>query len=106
MTASARSVVSSVNSAPTFAEFFAALHPGRIAFPWQVRLAHEVVASGWPDLLDLPTGVGKTTTMEIALHSLAVAPERMPRRTLLVVDRRIVVDKGAEEARSILKALR
>jgi CRISPR-associated endonuclease/helicase Cas3 len=89
---------------PAFARFFEALH-GKSPFPWQRRLAAEVLEKGWPDLLDLPTGVGKTSTLEISLYCLARAPERMPRRTLLVVDRRIVVDQGALRARAILAAL-
>lgn len=75
-------------------------------FPWQTRLAEEVLSRGWPDLLDLPTGVGKTSALDVALYTLAAAPERMPRRTLLVVDRRIVVDQGADHARRILRSLR
>jgi CRISPR-associated endonuclease/helicase Cas3 len=92
-------------SLPTFAQFFEALY-GRPAFPWQQRLADEVLERGWPDLLDLPTGVGKTSALDIALYCLTRAPDRMPRRTVLVVDRRIVVDQGAERAREILKRLR
>src|SRR5215212_6391516 len=93
-------------SLPTFAQFFEALHDGRSAFPWQRRLVDEVLERGWPDLLDLPTGVGKTSALDIALYCLARAPEQMPRRTLLVVDRRIVVDQGADHARKILRRLR
>lgn len=66
----------------------------------------EVVQGGWPPLLDLPTGSGKTCVLDIALYSMAVAPERSPRRTFLVVDRRIVVDQGAIHARKILGRLR
>lgn len=91
---------------PSFDEFFRALHPGRSPFPWQVRLAAEVLESSWPDLLDLPTGVGKTTALDIALYTLALDPAHMPRRTVLVVDRRIVVDQGASHAREILKEMR
>jgi CRISPR-associated endonuclease/helicase Cas3 len=82
---------------PSFAAFFEAVHDFP-PFPWQRRLADEVLSRGWPDLLDLPTGVGKTTALDVALYALAAAPARMPRRTLLVVDRRIVVDQGAEHA--------
>jgi CRISPR-associated endonuclease/helicase Cas3 len=89
---------------PDFVEFFRALH-GHAPFPWQDRLAQEVLRHGWPDLLDLPTGVGKTSALDIALYCLAVAPDRMPRRTLLVVDRRIVVDQGADHARTMLARL-
>jgi CRISPR-associated endonuclease/helicase Cas3 len=86
---------------PSFAEFFRAVHPGRDPFPWQVRLAATVVEKGWPSLLDLPTGTGKTSALDVAIWSLAAAPERMPRRTILVIDRRIVVDQGAEHARAV-----
>jgi CRISPR-associated endonuclease/helicase Cas3 len=91
---------------PTFREFFEALHHGRKPFPWQERLAEEVLGEGWPELLDLPTGAGKTSALEVALYCLCAAPERMPRRTLLVVDRRVVVDQGADHARDILHKLR
>ncbi len=88
----------------SFAEFFTAIH-GHAPFPWQSRLADQVLSNGWPALLDLPTGVGKTTALDIALYCLAAKPETNPRRALIVVDRRVVVDQGAEHARSILSAM-
>jgi CRISPR-associated endonuclease/helicase Cas3 len=90
---------------PSFDAFFTAVH-GYPPFPWQTRLAAHVVERGWPELLDIPTGAGKTSALDIALYALAAAPERMPRRVLLVVDRRIVVDQGAEQARAIRRGLR
>ena len=94
-----------MRDAPSFAAFFAAIHPGREPFPWQNRLVEEVLANGWPELLDIPTGAGKTTALDVALYCLAQAPDRMPRRTVLVVDRRIVVDQGAAHARAVLHRL-
>jgi len=91
---------------PTFEAFYRAAHDGQAPFPWQVRLAAQVVAQrAWPELLDLPTGVGKTSALDVALYTLAAAPEHMPRRTVLVVDRRIVVDQAAEHARKLLRKL-
>lgn len=90
---------------PSFDEVFAAAYPGRSAFPWQRRLADAVLAHGWPELLDLPTGVGKTTALDVALYCLAADPARMPRRTVLVVDRRIVVDQGADHARELQRRM-
>lgn len=90
---------------PTFEDFYTALHAGRAPFPWQARLARDVIQGGWPELLDLPTGVGKTTALEIALYALAARPDAMPRRTLLVVDRRVVVNQGAMHAREILERM-
>lgn len=91
---------------PTFAEFYGALHGGRSPFPWQIRLTEQVLRDGWPDLLDLPTGAGKTSALDVALYCLASAPDLMPRRTVLVVDRRIVVDQGADHARVLQRRLR
>jgi len=92
---------------PSFGAFFAAIHPGRTPFPWQERLAQRVLdpETGWPSLLDLPTGAGKTSALDVALYALAAAPDRMPRRTILVIDRRIVVDQGALHAREVLAAM-
>jgi CRISPR-associated endonuclease/helicase Cas3 len=92
---------------PSFREFFVAVY-GKEPFPWQERLAEQVIAKGWSayPLLDLPTGAGKTSALDIALYALARAPERMPRRTVLIVDRRIVVDEGAIRARNLLGVLR
>jgi CRISPR-associated endonuclease/helicase Cas3 len=93
-------------SLPSFEALFVAVY-GYEPFPWQRRLAEQVVREGWDkhSLLDLPTGAGKTSALDIALYALACAPERMPRRTVLVVDRRIVVDEGARRARALLRAL-
>lgn len=95
-----------------FAEFVAALHdsgdgrPTRTPFPWQRRLVEQVFETGrWPDLLDLPTASGKTTTIEIALYLLA-AGVRMPRRIVLVVDRRIIVSQAAAVAENAASRLR
>ncbi len=97
-------------SAAAFPEFFRALH-GCEPFPWQSRLAHEVCETGrWPDLLDLPTGTGKTSAIDVAVLHLACEAEkgavrRAPLRILFVVDRRIIVDAAYERAAKIAKAL-
>jgi CRISPR-associated endonuclease/helicase Cas3 len=73
-------------------------------FDWQVQLLSKVRSAGWPSTLDLPTGAGKTATLDIALFALAldafVAPDqrRQPRRIVLVVDRRVVVDQAYHRA--------
>jgi CRISPR-associated endonuclease/helicase Cas3 len=95
---------------PTFEAFYDAVHSTggavQTPFPWQSRLAADVLANGWRNLLlDLPTGTGKTSAFDIALYCLACAPDRMPRRTVLVVDRRIVVDQAGDHARLLLHRL-
>lgn len=93
-----------------FSAFFQALW-GREPFDWQTRLLERVHASGWPATLDLPTGAGKTATLDIAVFALALDAVRPPaertqsRRIVLVVDRRVVVDQAFERAASIAKKL-
>src|SRR5690606_37870036 len=71
----------------------------------------QVRERGWPSTLDLPTGSGKTAALDIALFALALdafeAPEarRQPRRIVLVVDRRVVVDQSYERAVHIASKL-
>lgn len=95
-------------SAPTagdFAAFFAGVY-GVAPFPWQRRLAEEVVGdSAWPEQLDLPTGSGKTAAVDIGVFALACRPDVAPRRLVYVVDRRLVVDQVAERVRRLQRAL-
>ena len=74
-------------------------------FPWQRRLLRRVLDEGWPELLDLPTGTGKTSALLVAVFALVLAPERSPRRMILVVDRRIIVDQVDAFARRLHAAL-
>jgi CRISPR-associated endonuclease/helicase Cas3 len=87
-----------------FRVFFREVH-GHEPFPWQQRLATEVLAEGWPDVLDLPTASGKTSAVDVAMFCLAADPARHPRRVVFVVDRRVVVDQAAEHARKLAHAL-
>ncbi|OQX68409.1 MAG: hypothetical protein B6A08_10350 [Sorangiineae bacterium NIC37A_2] len=94
----------------SFPAFFQALW-GREPFDWQTRLLERVHATGWPSTLDLPTGAGKTATLDIAVFALALDAARPPaerkqsRRIVLVVDRRVVVDQAFERAAAIAKKL-
>jgi len=95
-----------------FSAFHEAVHDGKQPFAWQQRLLEQIVRDKrWPRVLDLPTGVGKTTCIDIALFALALdagneAKDRWcPRRIAMVVDRRIVVDQVAERGRVLLRTL-
>ncbi len=99
-------------STSDFGAFHRAVHDGKQPFAWQQRLLEQIVREqGWPRVLDLPTGAGKTTCIDIALFALALdAGQRMeerwrPRRIAMVVDRRIVVDQVAERGRALLRSL-
>jgi CRISPR-associated endonuclease/helicase Cas3 len=90
-----------------FSVYFRAVH-GFPPFAWQVRLLDRVVRDGrWPALVDLPTGSGKTACIDIALFHLALdRGATAPRRIVLVVDRRTVVDQSHERAEVIAAALK
>lgn len=99
-------------SMPAFVEFYRAINQ-RDPFPWQKRLAEEVAAAEqWPAEVGVPTGLGKTACLDIAVWWLASQADRAPaRRTALtriwwVVNRRLLVDSTAEHAESIAAALR
>jgi CRISPR-associated endonuclease/helicase Cas3 len=99
-------------SVDDFEAFHQAVHNGRKPFDWQNRLLRLIVSErGWRRVLDLPTGSGKTTCIDIALFALALdaatpPQERWcPRRIAMVVDRRVVVDQAAERGRKLLRAL-
>jgi len=93
-----------------FSAFFRAVH-GVDPFPWQARLLKRVAEEGvWPDVLDLPTGSGKTAALDIGVFHLALeAPQgqerRAPVRIAFVVDRRLIVDDAFERARKLKHAL-
>lgn len=95
-----------------FDRFHAAVHGGHQPFAWQRRLLRQIVADkAWPRVLDLPTGSGKTTCIDIAVFALALdagsgEDQRWcPRRIAMIVDRRIVVDQVAERGRRLLGSL-
>ena len=93
-----------------FAAFFQAVH-GVDPFPWQARLLKQLAAEGiWPDVLDLPTGSGKTAALDIAVFHLALEASREdarrpPVRIAFVVDRRLIVDDAFERAQRLARAL-
>lgn len=93
-----------------FAEFYNAVH-GHEPFPWQVDLTADVLRTGqWPALIDVPTGLGKTSIIDIGVYVAAVAgcgiggPGR--RRTFFVIDRRVVVDEAFVHAATLATQLR
>lgn len=83
---------------PSFPEFYSAVH-GRKPFPWQSRLAKQVQSTGiWPSEIGIPTGLGKTACLDIAIWWLAsqihLPPNERtaPTRIWWIVNRRLLVD--------------
>lgn len=88
-------------TAEDFTNFFRDVH-GHEPFPWQRRLTAHVLDEGtWPEVIDLPTGTGKTAVLDTAVFTMAARPESAPRRVVFVIDRRIVVDQVCERAHRI-----
>ena len=91
-----------------FGTFFQAVH-GCPPFPWQQRLVDRLAENDeWPEVLDLPTGTGKTAAMDAAVFHLALcadAPGKAALRIAFVVDRRLVVDDAFERANKIADTL-
>ncbi|WP_420442983.1 type I-G CRISPR-associated helicase/endonuclease Cas3g [Candidatus Poriferisodalis sp.] len=93
-------------SADDFASFFEAVHD-HPPYPWQVRLTKQVLTEErWPEVIDLPTGTGKTAVLDTAVFALAAKPKVFPRRVVFVIDRRIVVDQVYERAQRISHLIR
>ena len=99
-------------STPAFAEFYRAIND-RDPFPWQSRLAAQVAATEqWPAEVGVPTGLGKTACLDIAIWWLASQADRAPAkrtaptRIWWLVNRRLLVDSTTEHAESISNALR
>lgn len=94
-----------------FRRFFRSIH-GVEPFAWQLALAERVLGGGgWPEAIDVPTGLGKTAAIDVAIVSLAQqadwppAERTAPTRVFVVVDRRLLVDQAYERARRIQAAL-
>ena len=98
-------------TAGEFCDFFEAIH-GVPPFPWQERLLRDWVGGpkGWPEILDLPTGSGKTAVLDIAVFHLATEADKgvertAPVRIAFVVDRRLIVDDAFNRAKKLQDAL-
>ena len=94
-----------------FSDFFQEVN-GYPPFPWQVDLVKQILTEHtWPQLIDVPTGMGKTALLDIAVFVAAATStedgtERLGRRRIFfVVDRRIVVDEAYDHAVLLSKAL-
>lgn len=91
-----------------FTDFFREV-TGNDPFPWQVELASRLVSGEVPAVIDVPTGLGKTSTILCWAHALAVqalsGSRSLPARLFFVVDRRLVVDSAYDEALALARSL-
>ena len=94
---------------PSFGEFLQAVS-GFDPYPWQ-RVAVEQACRGeWPDVVEVPTGLGKTSTIAVAVYAAAWqqyhgVTRSTPQRIIHVVDRRTVVDQTASSLEALVKTV-
>ncbi len=81
----------------TFAELTSEEDERHPPFRWQMRLLRRLLDGNAPRVVDIPTGLGKTSVMALWLIALAEGA-RLPRRLVYVVDRRAVVDQATRFA--------
>ena len=101
----------SLPDTPAFSRFYRAIN-GRDPFPWQSRLADQIAGTeAWPEEVGVPTGLGKTACLDIAVWWLASQADRepaartAPTRIWWLVNRRLLVDATTEHAEEISAAL-
>lgn len=86
-----------------FSEFFEEVTSHQ-PFAWQMSLVERLLQGSTPDVIDVPTGFGKTSVLHCWAYTLAAGGE-LPRRLCFVVDRRVVVDATYGDASELSSAL-
>jgi len=100
-------------SGEDFRFFFRAVNDGREPFAWQSRLVTHLLRQGaWPDRIDAPTGSGKSSVIDVHVFAVAAAMgvggrlvHALPRRLVVTVDRRALVDSHADRANRLASLL-
>ena len=77
---------------------------GTPPYPWQRCLYAALVRGTIPDAVDIPTGLGKTASVLLALLARLEHPA-LPRRIVYVVDRRAIVDQTAQVVRAWIERI-
>jgi CRISPR-associated endonuclease/helicase Cas3 len=96
-----------------FRRLFARLSAsGKPPFYWQEALFEELLAGRCPNDVCVPTGLGKTSLMQVWLLALVWESQHrrevqttLPTRLVWVVDRRVVVDQATAEAEILAKRI-
>lgn len=91
-----------------FPEFFEAASDHE-PFEWQYELTRRLIEDKYPGVIDVPTGLGKTSVIHCWAFALAARTQSgyrpSPLRLSFVVDRRLVVDSAFTDASNLARAL-
>lgn len=91
-------------TAADFPRFFQELN-GFEPFAWQQRTVDYILENGsWPERIAAPTGTGKTSVIDIHAFVNALAQQgglKLPRRLIMTVNRRSLIDDHAEHAANV-----
>jgi len=84
----------------------------RSPYPWQKKLFlsfNAPPATPWPEVVDLPTGAGKTSVLYVWMLALAWSVRTktfdVPRRLAWIVNRRVVVDQVTTELEELIRSI-
>lgn len=95
---------------PTFPEFFEAVH-GHAPYAWQVALSEYLTEHGTvPGRVAVPTGLGKTSTVDAVVWELARQlhhglPRTIGQRVFLVVERRVIAEGTGDHITALVDAI-
>ena len=98
------------NEYPSFKDFYNDVH-GFMPYEWQNELAEEVIVTGvFPDQVEVPTGMGKTSLVDISLWSLGYQLHHGQRRTLgqrifVAVERQVIVEGISSHVKKLVETL-
>lgn len=87
----------------SFADFYQAVW-GYPPFGWQQDLADRLAAVDFPQVVAVPTGLGKTSIID-AWAWAAAHNSKVPTRLIYVVDRRLIVDQAWTHAQHLRQQL-
>jgi CRISPR-associated endonuclease/helicase Cas3 len=87
-----------------YQQFFSKATSGKSPFPFQTRLAQ---LAGWPDLLEIPTGLGKTAAVTLAwVWKRRILQDRdTPRRLVWCLPMRVLVEQTVRSIEEWLQTL-
>lgn len=87
---------------PSFSEFFELATKGHTPYQWQALLAHD----GFPDVLQVPTGLGKTEAVLAWAWRLLVCKKAEPLHLVVCLPMRSLVSQTVQRLSAYFEALK